>query len=84
MSTATQIPVLVGLKEMVDMFGLKQQTVYRWNAEAADRKRILPEPELVVSGSSLWRLDTILVWAARRDLKIDQTVVRRIKRLQGH
>lgn len=78
---ARDIPVLIGLGEMVDMFPVTKQTVYRWRIPA---RNSLPEPDLVVSGSPLWRLDTILVWAAKRNLEASATVVKRIRKEQGH
>lgn len=76
------IPTLVGLSELVDLFPVTKATVYRWNTESGGRRRALPPPAMVVSGSSLWRLDTILVWAARRGLRPNLVVVAQLRAAQ--
>lgn len=71
--------VLVGLPDMVELFPVVEQTVYRWRT-----RKNLPEPLLTVGHTPMWELPIIERFAAERHHKLDQKVLRRIRREQGH
>lgn len=76
----TELPVLLGLTEMVDLFpNVAKQTVYRWRT-----RNNLPEPLRVVSGTPMWDEATILGWAKSRKLDVDRGALRKIRKAQGH
>jgi len=79
-----QLPVLIGLKEMVELFPVAQFTVYRWNTERGTTKKQLPDPVVQASGTPLWTEEQILEFAARKGLKADRRVLARIRKSQGH
>lgn len=78
-----QLPVLIGLKEMVDLFPVAKFTVYRWNTDREGRKQ-LPDPVVQVSGTPLWTEAQILGFAEGKGLKVDGRVLNRIRKSQGH
>lgn len=51
---------IVGVKEMAERRGVKQQTAAAWGYRG-----LLPPPEGTVSGYSAWRWVTIYRWARR-------------------
>jgi predicted DNA-binding transcriptional regulator AlpA len=78
--TSTELPVLLGLTEMVDLFPhVAKQTVYRWRT-----RENLPPPLRTVSGTPMWAEDVILEWAKHRKLDVDRNALRRIRKSQGH
>jgi len=80
---SAQLPVLLGLKEMVDLFPVAEFTVYRWNTIRGGRKQ-LPPPVVTVSGTPIWTEEQILEFAERKSLKPDKRVLTRIRKSQGH
>lgn len=52
-------PQLVGLQEIMVLFDVARITVDQWRY-----RHLLPEPDWTVSGTPLWRLQTLLAWAA--------------------
>lgn len=78
--TRAELPVLLGLTEMVDLFpGVAKQTVYRWRTRGN-----LPAPLRVVSGTPMWDEETVLAWAKERKLDVDRGALRKIRKAQGH
>lgn len=78
-------PVLISLGMMPALFGVKQQTVHRWNTAKAGAGR-LPKPDLVLDEKPLWFEETIRDWGAsrpRRKLVMDEVVLARICQSQG-
>jgi predicted DNA-binding transcriptional regulator AlpA len=57
-TTATAPLALVGLKEVAALCGVVDGTVYQWRT-----KGVLPPQEWLVSGSPVWRRQTIEQWA---------------------
>jgi hypothetical protein len=55
-----KLPHLVGLLEITEMMGVQSQTAYHWRTRG-----VMPEPDLVVSKTPLWRYDRIVEWAGR-------------------
>lgn len=51
---------IVGLKEIAERLGVKQQTAAAWN-----HRGNLPKPEGTVSGMPAWSWRTIAIWAAQ-------------------
>lgn len=49
---------LVGLREIAELLHVQPDTPNVWRARG-----VLPEPEWVVSGTPVWRLETIVGWA---------------------
>src|SRR5258707_7613690 len=49
---------IVGLKEIAQRLGVKQQTAAAWR-----HRNLLPPPEGTVSGAPAWRWETIERWA---------------------
>lgn len=78
-----EIPVLLGLGELVELFPVTKQTVYRWRVPR-NGPPMLPAEDLKVSGTPLWRVERILAFAEERKLKPDAKVLRRIQKAQGH
>jgi hypothetical protein len=74
--------VLLGLTEIVDLFPVAKQTVYRWRSTSGGRKVALPEPLLTVSGTPLWDEETVLEFAKGRGLKPDRAKLRKIRQTQ--
>ncbi|MFG3602568.1 hypothetical protein [Micromonospora chersina] len=52
------LPVMVGLKELVRMFGVKDNTPYQWRSKGQ-----LPKEDGEVSNNPQWKLTTIYAWA---------------------
>ena len=78
--TRTELPVLLGLTEMVELFpNVAKQTVYRWRT-----RHNLPAPLRIVSGTPMWDEATIITWAKDRKLDLDRGALRRIRKAQGH
>lgn len=82
-TVSPQLPTLLGLKEMVDLFPVAEFTVYRWNTVRGGKKQ-LPPPVVTVSGTPLWAEEQILEFAERKGLKPDKRVLTRIRKSQGH
>lgn len=53
-------PSLVGLSEIADLLRVKPATVDQWRF-----RRVLPEPDHVISGTPIWHRETIVAWAVR-------------------
>ncbi|SCG15547.1 hypothetical protein GA0070610_1781 [Micromonospora echinofusca] len=53
-----ELPVMVGLKELVRMFGVKDNTPYQWRSKGQ-----LPKEDGEVSNNPQWKLTTIYAWA---------------------
>lgn len=49
---------LAGLKELAALCAVEPGTVYHWRTQ-----RILPEPDWTVSGTPIWRAETLEQWA---------------------
>lgn len=49
---------IVGLKEIANLFAVPQVTVSKWRA-----RKVLPEPDSVVSGVPVWALTSIIEFA---------------------
>ncbi len=49
---------LVGALEIAALLGVRPETVHTWRY-----RRLLPEPLATVSGTPVWREDTIVEWA---------------------
>lgn len=77
------MPVLIGLREMVRLFDVAEFTVYRWNS-GSGRPRQLPDPTLVVSGTSLWTEQQVAEFAERKRLMMKPDVLDEIRSQQGH
>jgi transposase-like protein len=52
------LPPVVGLKEIVRMFGVKDNTPYQWRS-----KGILPREDGEVSNNPVWKVTTIYAFA---------------------
>jgi hypothetical protein len=70
MTTAAEIPTeplppLVGLREITNLFGTEHLTVNQWRYRGQ-----LPEPDLTVSKTPIWRLSRIEQWATQTGRKI--------------
>lgn len=77
------LPVLIGLAEMVDLFPVARQTVYRWRTERAGTGVVLPEPMLTVSRTPLWTEAQVLEFAEARHLTVDPDVLEHIRAQQA-
>lgn len=55
------IPLLLGTGEIADMFGIQRRSVHQWQS-----RKVLPDPDLHISGTPIWRYSTINRWAADR------------------
>ncbi|WDZ83992.1 hypothetical protein [Micromonospora cathayae] len=53
-----ELPVTVGLKELVRMFGVKDNTPYQWRSKGQ-----LPKEDGELSNNPQWKLATIYAWA---------------------
>lgn len=71
MSSAASIPHLVGLVEIIDMMGVRPQTVYHWRTRG-----VMPDPDLTVSRTPMWRYDRIVEWAGKTGREIVQRLDR--------
>ncbi len=60
-----ELPVVVGPKELVRMFGVKDNTPYQWRS-----KQILPQEDGGTSNNPQWKLATIYAWAEDTGRKI--------------
>lgn len=79
----TEIPVLVGLAEIVQLVPRAPQTVYRWRLPRQGKPPALPLPFAICSRTPLWRLETVQAVAESKGIKLDQKVLKRILREQG-
>ncbi|NLU77800.1 hypothetical protein HCA58_05190 [Micromonospora sp. HNM0581] len=52
------LPPVVGLKEIVKMFGVKDNTPYQWRS-----KGVLPKEDGEVSNNPVWKVTTIYAFA---------------------
>ena len=79
------IPMLLGLKEIAELFPVRKSTVYRWRVIDPEGKRPnLPEPALLLSGTPLWHESQILEFGARMGHKPNQAVLERLRKAQGY
>ncbi|MFD7013695.1 hypothetical protein [Streptomyces sp. NPDC059928] len=69
-----RLPVILGIQEAGRVLGHGAQAVSRWR----NRRRIA-EADLVLSGSPLWLLETILADAPQRQRTIDQAEVAKLR-----
>ncbi|MFF6843443.1 hypothetical protein ACFY8X_32495 [Streptomyces tanashiensis] len=69
-----QLPVILGIQEVGRVLGRDAQAVSRWR----NRRRIA-EADLVLSGSPLWLLETILSDAPQRQRSIVQAEVAKLR-----
>ncbi|MEV7267842.1 hypothetical protein AB0N38_30195 [Micromonospora aurantiaca] len=60
-----ELPSMVGLKELVRMFGVKDNTPYQWRSKGQ-----LPKEDGEVSNNPQWKLATIYAWAEATGRKI--------------
>ncbi|MET9950552.1 hypothetical protein ABZ135_03260 [Streptomyces sp. NPDC006339] len=60
-----QLPVIIGIQEVARVLGRDAQAVSRWR----NRRRIA-EPDLVLSGSPLWLLETLIADAHQRQRSV--------------
>ncbi|MEH1014594.1 hypothetical protein V6U90_15970 [Micromonospora sp. CPCC 206060] len=60
-----ELPPVVGLKELVRMFGVKDNTPYQWRS-----KGVLPKEDGEVSNNPVWKLTTIYAFAEETKRKI--------------
>jgi hypothetical protein len=72
--------LLVSLSMMPQLFGVAQQTAWRWNTSAGGPGR-LPAPDLVVDEKPLWFESTVREWAQSRrsKLTVDEKVMAQIR-----
>lgn len=59
------LPPVVGLKEIVRMFDVKDNTPYQWRS-----KGVLPKEDGEVSNNPVWKVTTIYEWADKTNRKI--------------
>jgi hypothetical protein len=59
------LPPVVGLKEIVRMFGVKDNTPYQWRS-----KGVLPKEDGEVSNNPVWKVTTIYDFAERTNRAI--------------
>ena len=78
-----EVPVLVGLAEIVELVPRAPQTVYRWRLPRGGNPPALPLPFAIVSRTPLWRLETVLALCEAKGIKPNAKVLRRIRREQG-
>ncbi|WP_156325761.1 hypothetical protein [Nonomuraea sp. SBT364] len=69
-----RMPSLIGIQEVSWIFGKNSSAIGQWR-----NRGTLPDPDLILSGSPLWSLETILADAERRDRSISQAAVARIR-----
>jgi hypothetical protein len=74
-----QIPVLISLALMGELFGVATQTAYRWNTASGGREKMLPEPTVKVGTTPLWSEEVLIEWACSRGMKWDEDVLTRIR-----
>ncbi len=67
-------PSLIGIQEVSWIFDKKPSVIGQWR-----NRGTLPPPELTLSGSPLWRLETILTDAERRERSVSAVAVARIR-----
>ncbi|GAA1890379.1 hypothetical protein [Streptantibioticus ferralitis] len=68
-----QLPPIVGIKETALVLNRNEQTIARWRG-----REQITQPDLVLSGSPLWLLDTILADARTQGRSIDDHQVQQI------
>lgn len=58
-------PDLVGIKEIAERLGVKENTVsiWRWRSRNGALSPAMPDPDFVVSGNPVWYWRTISKWA---------------------
>jgi transposase len=79
----TDVPVLVGIKEIVQLVNRQEHTVYRWRLPRNGHPPKLPLPLAILSRTPLWRLDTILALAEQEGYQIDQKALTALRKGQG-
>lgn len=79
-----ELPVLIALTDMPDLFGVTQQSCWRWNTQAVGEGSRLPAPDGRLSGTPYWFESTVREWAASRRsrLTVDETVMEQIRSRQ--
>lgn len=75
--------VLIGLSDMPALFGVAQQTAWRWNTDKAGRGR-LPAPDVRLGSVPYWLEETVRDWAETRTpkLSVHEPTMRDIRRNQ--
>lgn len=82
-ATSTELPILLGLREMAEIFPVAPQTVYRWRVRRqGSNGQALPAPLVEISGTPIWDEQTVLAFGEGRGLKPDAKVLARIRREQ--
>lgn len=71
---ADRMPPLIGIQEICWIFDKSPSAVGQWR-----NRGTLPNPDLTLSGSPLWRIETILIDAERRGRSVSQGAVERIR-----
>lgn len=73
-------PVLISLADMPSLFGVAQQTCWRWNTSKGGPGG-LPEPDGRLGSVPYWFEDTIREWAGsrRNKLTVDEKVMERLR-----
>ena len=78
------IPLLITLADMVELFPVAKQTVYRWRVKSPGRNVQLPDPDLTIARTPVWREEVVREFAARHGYTLDEKVLRRLSKEQGH
>lgn len=76
-SQSEELPPIVEMAEVAWIFGKTYATINQWR-----NRRNLAQPNLLVSGSPLWLLETVLADAEHRGRSVSDEAVERIRR--GH
>ncbi|MET8033251.1 hypothetical protein [Streptomyces sp. NPDC005345] len=70
----SHLPVILGIKEVAVVCHVDEQTISRWR-----NRKTIAEPDLSLSGSPLWLLETVLNDAARRGRDVRAEDVERVR-----
>ncbi|MFJ2870192.1 hypothetical protein [Streptomyces sp. NPDC087298] len=69
-----QLPVILGIQEAGRVLRQNAQAISRWR-----NRRSIAEADLVLSGSPLWLLETVLADAPQRQRPVDQVEVAKLR-----
>lgn len=72
--TKLHLPTILGIKEVAEVCHVDVQTISRWR-----NRKTIAEPDLSLSGSPLWLLETVLNDAARRGRDVNADDVDRVR-----